>query len=395
VYARGTVHGRQVAFVHARSTYFHEADSALGFSELNDPGSVHDPASFQAAISKIGFLFNWSYVDADHISYFMSGWMPQRAAGTSPDFPILGTGPFDWQGYDPATHLATWLPASKHPHVTDPDYLVSWNNKQAPGWSSADDQWGYGPVFRSQLIENRVKAGIAGGRKMTISQLVQAMDEPATQDLRAAAVLPIVLRAIGTPRPSSVASAVGTLRTWLAAGAHRRDLAKDGHDEYTPAIELMDAWWPKLLTSEFQPMLGPDGVAAVRTMLSFGLDRFGGDSFGAGWWGYVSKDLRRLFGTGRERSPYTRVYCGDAPGRKLSMKSLRARCRAALQASLASALTVTPAQIYGATCPSDPEPACADKDTYTYASAIRLKPFPYQNRPTFQQVVTLTTHLPR
>ena len=29
--------------------------------------------------------------------------MPQRAPGTSPDFPILGTGEYDWKGYDPQT----------------------------------------------------------------------------------------------------------------------------------------------------------------------------------------------------------------------------------------------------------------------------------------------------
>ena len=64
VTARGTVGGRAVAFVRARSTYFHEADSALGFSQLNDPGFVHGPASFQQAASHINFLFNWAYVDA-------------------------------------------------------------------------------------------------------------------------------------------------------------------------------------------------------------------------------------------------------------------------------------------------------------------------------------------
>ena len=43
VFARGKVHGKKVAFVHQRSTYFHEADSVIGFAELNEPG-VHDRA---------------------------------------------------------------------------------------------------------------------------------------------------------------------------------------------------------------------------------------------------------------------------------------------------------------------------------------------------------------
>src|SRR3954454_16094798 len=69
VYARGTVGGKGVAFASARTTYFHEADSAIGFSELNEPGFVTGPKQFQQAASDINFGFNWAYVDADHIAY--------------------------------------------------------------------------------------------------------------------------------------------------------------------------------------------------------------------------------------------------------------------------------------------------------------------------------------
>jgi acyl-homoserine lactone acylase PvdQ len=390
VYARGRVHGKPVAFVHARSTYFHEADSAIGFSELNNPSYVRGPASFQRAVSHINFLFNWAYVDARHISYYMSGWMPQRTRGTSPDFPILGTGRYDWKGYNPATHLADWLPFAKHPHITDQAYLVSWNNKQAPGWAAADDHWAYGPIYRQQLIADRIRADIARGRKMTIAQLVQAMDEPATEDIRTVKLLPIILKAVGEPRSKTLRTAIAELKAWEAAGGHRRDLNKDGHDEFTPAIELMDAWWPKLLQAEFGPMLGGRAFAAVEAMTGFG-----GTDFADGWWGYVSKDLRRLFGIGHERGRYSQAYCGNLTHRHLSGRALRRRCRSALRASLGKATAVTPQQLYGAVCPKVPEPACADRNTFTEASAITIPPFPYQNRPTFQQVVTLTRKLPR
>ncbi len=390
VYARGTVHGKPVAFVHARSTYFHEADSAFGFEELNDPGFIHDSASFQQAAAKINFLFNWSYVDANHISYYMSGWMPQRAKGTSPDFPILGTGAYDWKGYDPSTHTATWLPTAAHPHITDQDYLVSWNNKQAPGWAAADDHWAYGPIYRSELIANRVKADIAHGHKMTIAQLVQSMDEPATEDIRAVQLLKFLFKAVGNPSNPKLKAALKTLRSWYTAGGHRRDLTKSGHDQYTPAIELMDAWWPKLLHAEFDPMLGSSAFNAVETMTGFG-----GTDFADGWFGYTSKDLRRLYAIGHERGRYSRIYCGNLPGHRFSARKLRARCRAALRSSLLAALSVTPTQLYGSACPKDPEPACSDQNTWSYVGAIQIPPFPYQNRPTFQQVVTLTRRLPR
>ncbi len=399
VYARGKVHGKQVAFVHARSTYFHEADSALGFSELNNPAAIRGPASFQRAVSKIGFLFNWAYVDASHISYYMSGWMPQRAKGTSPDFPILGTGQYDWKGWKPSKHIATWLPFADHPHATDQPYQVSWNNKQAPGWAAADDQWGYGPIFRSSLIADRVKHDIAGGHKMNIAQLVQSMDEPATEDIRAVELLPIILKAIGHPRNPKLNHALSELRSWEAAGGHRRLTFKKTapnkfkvgkHDSFTPAIELMDAWWPKLLAAEFRPMLGNDAFNAVEKMIGFGAT-----DFAEGWYGYASKDLRRVFGIGHESGPYSQDYCGNLPHHHFSASQLRSRCRSALQASLATALKVTPKQLYGAVCPNDPEPACSDRNRFTEISAVNVPPFPYQNRPTFQQVVTLKRHLPR
>jgi acyl-homoserine lactone acylase PvdQ len=68
-----------------------------GHLALNDPAKVHDYDSFRKAIDGINFAFNWSYVDADHIGYKLSGWYPKRASGTSPDLPVLGTGQYDWR----------------------------------------------------------------------------------------------------------------------------------------------------------------------------------------------------------------------------------------------------------------------------------------------------------
>jgi acyl-homoserine lactone acylase PvdQ len=391
VFARGKVGRRKVAFVHQRSTYFHEADSVVGFAQLNEPGFITGVPAFKKAVSNIGFTFNWAYADSEHIAYALSGAMPQRARGTSPDFPILGTGKFDWKGFKPATRTADYLPFSKHPQAVDPPFLVSWNNKQAPGWAAADDRYVYGPVHRSQMISDRVRAGIKGNRKMTIAQLVQAMEEPASEDLRGYRLLPIIFKAVGRPRHPALRKALATLRTWHDADAHRRDLNRDGVDEETPAIELMDAWWPKLVEAEFKPSLGDKAFERLEGML--GLGSYTGGSprepdFENGWWGYVSKDLRDLFGP-RPKAPFSRVYCG---------KGSKHRCRRALQRSLGRALQTTPAQMYGGgdgACAADPQPTCFDQDRPTVTSGITLGAFPFQNRPTFQQVVTLTQKLPR
>lgn len=391
VYARGKVHGKKVAFVHDRSTYFHEADSVIGFAQLNEPGVVTGVDGFKEAVSHIGFLFNWAYVDSEHIAYALSGAMPQRAKGTSPDFPILGTGPYDWKGFNPATQTATYLPFSKHPQAVDPNFLVSWNNKQAPGWAAADDKYDYGPVFRSQMIADKVRAAIKGNKKMSITQLIKAMEEPASQDLRGYKLLPVLFKAIGKPKSPKLRKALATLRTWNKHGAHRRDLNRDGVDEETPAIELMDAWWPKLLETEFRPALGKAAYDNLEGMLQTGSVVGGSPAapdYDDGWYSYVSKDLRDVFGP-TPKAPWSRGYCGNGS---------KAKCRAALQRSLVAALKVTPAQLYGGgngDCAADPQPACYDQNRPALTSGIELGAFPFQNRPTFQQVVTLTRRLGR
>jgi acyl-homoserine lactone acylase PvdQ len=391
VFARGKVRGKKVAFVHQRSTYFHEADSVIGFAQLNEPGAITGVAGFKKAVSNINFLFNWAYVDSEHIAYALSGAMPQRARGTSPDFPILGTGQFDWKGFKPATRTADFLPFSKHPQAVDPPFLVSWNNKQAPGWGAADDKYDYGPIFRSQMISDRIRSAIKGQKKMSIAQLIQAMEEPASQDLRGYRLLPIIFKAIGEPKAAKLRQALATLRTWHKHGSHRRDLNRDGVDEETPAIELMDAWWPKLLEAEFKPVLGRKAYEDLVAMVQTG-DVTGGSpkatDYDDGWYSYVSKDLRDLFGP-TPRGAWSRVYCGGGS---------KTKCRARLQNSLAAALKVTPQQLYGGgdgKCASNPQPSCFDQNRPQVTSGVELGPFPFQNRPTFQQVVTLTQRLPR
>jgi acyl-homoserine lactone acylase PvdQ len=395
VYARGTVKGKKVAFVTARSTYFHEADSAIGFFDLNDPTKVHDPESFRQAVGGINFLFNWSYIDADHIGYQLSGWMPQRAKRTSPDFPVLGTGAFDWKGFNPDLHTSKTVPLDRRPHAIDQKYLVSWNNKQAPGWAAADDKFSYGPIFRSQMIERRVQDAIKGPKKATIEQLVQAMEEPASQDLRAWSLMPILKRAIGNPADQSLRDAMTLLSNWAASGAHRRDLDKNGKDEDEAAIALFDAWYPLLVRAEFGGALGDNAYNALSTVLRPASvlpgDQPSAPDYDDGWWGFISKDLRGTFAPKtikKPSRPWSRRYCGSGS---------RKRCRGALQASLRAALLASdPTTLYGlGDCASDPDAQCFDRNRSTIAGGISVPPAPFQNRPTFQQTVELAQHLPR
>ncbi len=110
-------------------------------------------------------------------------------------------------------------------------------------------------------------------------------------------------------------------------------------------------------------------------------------AFSTGWYGYVHKDLRSLFTPRKVRGRWSRVYCG---------RGSRSRCRNALRQSLTDALGVTKAQLYGTgACADDPQASCFDMNRPTNASAVTSPPFPFQNRPTFQQTVELFEKLPR
>ena len=150
--------------------------------DFNTPEVVKDPATFQRAAAKIGYTFNWFYADAEHIAYFNSGANPERAPGVDHDFPVAGE--VRVAGLEPG-HLAVARSrrSTQHPQAVDQDYFVNWNNKQAKAYRSADAN-AYSSTYRSVLLEDRVKAGIAGA-KMTLPQLIDAMELGGTTDLRA------------------------------------------------------------------------------------------------------------------------------------------------------------------------------------------------------------------
>jgi hypothetical protein len=247
-------------------------------------------------------------------------------------------------------------------------------------------------VFRSQMIERRVQNAIRGPKKATIEQLVQAMEEPASQDLRAWSLMGILRRALGKPRDATIGGAIKLLSDWAASGAHRRDLNQDGKDEDEQAIALFDTWYPLLVKAEFGGVLGGNAYGALTTMLRPASVLPGDDpsapDYDDGWWSFVSKDLRDLYARRHVRGRWSRVYCGHGS---------RTKCRVALQASLREAIAkVDPAALYGrGDCKSDPDAQCFDRNRSTIAGAVSIDPQPFQNRPTFQQTVELTQHLPR
>jgi acyl-homoserine lactone acylase PvdQ len=377
VQLRATVKGRPVALVSQRSTFGHEVDSVIGFAQLNDPSYVHDAASFQKAASHIDFTFNWFYADSRDISYFASGLLPIRAKGVDFDLPRWGDATYDWKG---------WLPASRHVHQTNPPrgYFVSWNNKPAPGFSGADNHWGYGSVYRSLALEDRLRSAIGAGN-VSIQKMVGVMAGAAVADSRARYTLPYLLKVIGDDPKTEQARAI--LRTWLAHGALRVDRDRDGAYADQAAIALFDDWWQDGSNSlAYDVLKGRLGLTLTR-QLPQGLDdhpRQGiGSSFNdVAWYGYVNKDLRTLLGQ-PVRATYRFGYCGGG--------SLAA-CRSTVRASLLAAVH----RMLAAQGVSSVAQLTYDKHQddirASTAGVVGVRPIDWQNRPTFQQVVEYRAH---
>src|SRR5206468_9120755 len=122
-------------------------------------------------------------------------------------------------GLDGGTNIADYTPFAQHPQVINQDYISSWNNKQAPGYRAAEDNYSYGPNHRVQSLDDRIQAGIAGGNKMSLADLISAMEDAGSVDLRGTRALPLMLDVIdssGSLTPTESA-AVSKLRDWVTA----------------------------------------------------------------------------------------------------------------------------------------------------------------------------------
>jgi acyl-homoserine lactone acylase PvdQ len=366
-----TIGGKPYAITSDRSTRGQDAMSALAFADLNT-NSVHSAKDFAPVMNQIGFTFNWFYVDSKDIAYFSSGRLPIRAPGTDPSLPTLGTGAYDWQGF---------LALAQHPQAIDPPsgMLLNWNNKQAPGWGAADDNWGYGPVFRVQLFT---------GLKATGNQLadvVSVMNRAATEDLRAVLIWPLIARVLaGGPAPDArTKQAADLVSAWVAHGASRLDTNLTGKID-DPGAAILDASWTALATAVLNPVLGTLTGPGAGTLASLiGPDDAanpGGSSYADGWYGYVDKDLRTLLGD-PVQGRYSRVYCGNGDV---------VACRASLWQALAASVSKL-AAAQGADPTAWRSDATKERIVFQPGLLGKAATMRWTNRPTFQQVVSFAT----
>ncbi|MFL5822195.1 MAG: penicillin acylase family protein, partial [Solirubrobacteraceae bacterium] len=320
------------------------------------------------------------------------------APDTDPLFPAWAADA--WQGYHPGPHLTPAGLTEKvflgflHPFAANQTYLTSWNNKQARDYDNPATGQEYSSVYRSQLLDRNIHHYLAIRKhgKLTLADLVNAMGNAGTQDLRGVEVLPYALRVIGHPR-GALGRDVSALAAWAASGAHRinrRHPGPSGTYQRSVAVRIMDAWWPLLVRSEFEPVLGRRLLGLIESDFPID-DQPGhgttcchvGSAFDVGFYGIVQKDLRAVLG-GRVRGPLNRIYCGRG-----SLK----RCRSDLRASLRRAAAEPIKHVYpaDASCHAGDQ-MCSDSIRYRTIGVIGEPGMEWINRPTFQQADDLTGH---
>ena len=411
--ARATIKGKPVLYTRLRFSYGREVDeTSVAVRSWQDPGRVRNAREFMNLAARIPAAFNWFYVDDKDIAYIGAGAMPIRPKHVDHDLPIRYRRSLEWKGYNPDTLDYPQLPVSRRPQVVNQSYIVNWNNKQARGYRTADANWSYGSLYRSQPLEDRVRAGISGASKMSLPELIDAMGDAATVDFRGAYVLPWMLKVLGKPSDPALADAVAKLNAWRASGAHREDADGDHVYEDADPIAIMDAWWPLWVSAHFERPLGKSLWKDFVAHFENGVDNhpnFNGEHRGSAWQGasysYVQKDLRAVLGR-KVKGRYSRLYCGSGRTRRRHLRS----CRALLRSTLAEAVRAAqnPSKLYeDELCsaqpsigPTDPGRVagsqwCFDAIFHQVAAALYQPAMDWQNRPTWQQAVEVERDVPR
>ncbi len=406
-----TANGRPVAIVNQRSTYNHDVDSVVGFVQWGQPSKTHDVKSWMAGAAKIEFTFNWFYVDDHDTGYFTSGRDPIRPSDVDPSLPAWGTGNAEWQGF---------LPAGRHVHEINPPtgYFVSWNNKPAPKFAAADDQYGYGQVFRSVMLTRQLDAKLAAnGGKVTRAQVVQAMETAASQDLDGVTVMPLLLRYLrGRDVPAGVKAMLTQLQTWAETGAHRHK-AKAGDTQYAhaAAVAISDEVMTNLIHALYDPILaaggsGSEGSNGGGTAVSYSVlpmqyvntPNSGGAHLGSaydgGYESYLVTTLQQLLGQHPADgfgSAVTDRECNGGPSTCAAAitSALTASYHALVKANgdsdVASWTQSTGSKAAGQTMP------VYDAIHFRALGLVGQPAIDWQNRPTFQQVVQFPRHRAR
>jgi acyl-homoserine lactone acylase PvdQ len=365
VVAYAKSNGKTIALSRKRASFGQDILWQLPFRDMT-LGRVHSTSTFFKSIARSPFTFNVGYADDRDIAMFSAGKLPLRDPRVDPRLPTKGTGQYEWRGF---------LKPSKHPQQVNPPsgMLVNWNNKPAPGWSAADDNWAYGSTQRVKLL----LAGLAKTQSHTLATVTGAMNAAATQDLRNVVLTPTLTSLLArTPAPSArSARMLALLQGWAASGSSRMDADLDGKMDAGAAPAIMDALYPRLFAAAMP-------VPNLTPLIGANSGPQSGFSDGGVW--YLDKDLRRLTGA-TFSAPFQRRYCGAGDA---------AACAQAVWGAFEAAGN----DLQAAQGPADADAWVSDatKERIGFRPGLLSTTMRYTNRPSgIQQVISFSGHRPK
>ena len=354
VFARGRVRGAPVAFVKQRFFWKKEVDSVPQFLRWNT--QVDSIDDFRAAAADFTMSFNAFYADGTDIGYFHVGRYPRRTRGVHPALPVWGTGPWEWKGR---------VPFDRHPQVVNPrrGWVVNWNNKPARGWDNYDGiKWG--SIHRVELLADEMRRQLSNDRSLTTSDIVDVIRVAATQDVRGLYLGPSMLESVRGIRGARVQTALGIVKEWVKAGAHRRN--RDGDDNMDAgATAIFDRWYVRAVHNVFDDEVGKAKYGLVPAPV-----------LGSSMWFDFSSYLDVLFN--RSGRGMARDYCDNRTNNR------RETCRHIIVKSLREAIAELSAE--GGSDPSS-WTAPAEWIEFQAFGAGSVDRIPWQNRGTHNHVV--------
>jgi acyl-homoserine lactone acylase PvdQ len=429
VFATATVRGEPVIISRQRSTFRAEVDTSIPFA-LATTRTLRSARDFQRLFNGVTGSFNWLYVDRDDVGYLHGGLYPERAREIHPELPSWGDGRFEWavdrmrlddaffaqyggdrpfpnraapvlDGAD-AAGFVEWpgyLPFTAHPRVINPSKgsIASWNNAAARGWWAADFHASYGPIHRADMLEARLSAYRATGRRHDIASVVEIASDAAFTDLRGQELLPLLIRLMRRDALNDEqAQIVQLMQEWLDAGslewmsgapglgAFRRDRDDSGRYDQRAAVLLMDAWYPRLIER-----LLPQLIAAEEWVGQERHDapRAQGSAFQEGWFQHLARVVAMALG--EATTPYRELRCADG-----TTSTCRAEVLRALDLALADLGGFENRDEWTGSplAPAGGEPVEElDAVQHRSFSLLGVPPIHWTNRPTFQQAVEIRT----
>ena len=357
-----------VAVVRARTTLFKEADGAVTLYHWVT-GHSYPASQFLEDMAPMNLSTNWMYINESEIAYYHGGLFPERSPAVDPDFPVVGTGEWDWRGL---------LETGRHPQAINParDFIVSWNNKHSPNWGASDTKWNFSALYRADMLEDKIVADGDAGRAIDPVRLTQLMEEAGLTDVRGSHVLPLALDLL-TAHPELAPDELTVawlpvLADWVDHAALRRDGDGDGNYDRGAAVAFMDALWDPLIDGMFT-FIDIDELVGGRDNPPGAT----GSAYQGGHYGHVWTELATALGR-PVNSPNRYRYCGS---NGLGETPSRADCAAVVWAAFASAAAAV----------GDPASASTAREEILFLPvpdvSATLQPMHWVNRPTYQQLM--------